>query len=102
MCFTLGASIAEIVSAFPTAGGLYTASAREFKKAHLVSVHLHNTLISELVPPNRRAIVGWVVGWFVFPKRHARALANSKTLFLGSTCLDRLLAPPVPSLDWRI
>ncbi|ELU42010.1 amino acid permease [Rhizoctonia solani AG-1 IA] len=27
MCFTLGASIAEIVSAFPTAGGLYTASA---------------------------------------------------------------------------
>lgn len=29
MCFTLGASIAEIVSAFPTAGGLYTASARK-------------------------------------------------------------------------
>ncbi|CAE6418024.1 unnamed protein product [Rhizoctonia solani] len=44
MCFTLGASIAEIVSAFPTAGGLYTASA-------------------QLVPPNQRAIVGWVVGW---------------------------------------
>ncbi|KAF8608434.1 APC amino acid permease [Ceratobasidium sp. AG-I] len=44
MCFTLGASIAEIVSAFPTAGGLYTASA-------------------QLVPPSRRAIVGWVVGW---------------------------------------
>ncbi|KAG8688116.1 hypothetical protein FRC08_011613, partial [Ceratobasidium sp. 394] len=44
MCFTLGASIAEIISAFPTAGGLYTASAR-------------------LVPPSKRAIVGWVVGW---------------------------------------
>lgn len=44
MCFTLGASIAEIVSAFPTAGGLYTASA-------------------QLVPPSHRAIVGWVVGW---------------------------------------
>ncbi|KAG9079625.1 hypothetical protein FS749_008357 [Ceratobasidium sp. UAMH 11750] len=44
MCFTLGASIAEIVSAFPTAGGLYTASA-------------------QLVPPSKRAIVGWVVGW---------------------------------------
>ncbi|KAJ1306034.1 hypothetical protein OPQ81_010747 [Rhizoctonia solani] len=44
MCFTLGASIAEIVSAFPTAGGLYTASA-------------------QLVPPSQRAIVGWVVGW---------------------------------------
>ncbi|KAF8756771.1 Amino acid permease [Rhizoctonia solani] len=44
MCFTLGASIAEIVSAFPTAGGLYTASA-------------------QLVPPKQRAIVGWVVGW---------------------------------------
>jgi hypothetical protein len=60
MCFTLGASIAElgtqptstrpasandlIVSAFPTAGGLYTASA-------------------QLVPPKRRAIVGWIVGW---------------------------------------
>ncbi|KZS89352.1 APC amino acid permease [Sistotremastrum niveocremeum HHB9708] len=43
MCCTLGASIAEIVSAFPTCGGLYTASA-------------------QLVPPKRRAIVGWVVG----------------------------------------
>ncbi|THH20951.1 hypothetical protein EW146_g508 [Bondarzewia mesenterica] len=44
MCFTLGTSIAEIVSAFPTAGGLYTASA-------------------ELVPKKHRARVGWVVGW---------------------------------------
>ncbi|KAL7278701.1 hypothetical protein ACG7TL_007703 [Trametes sanguinea] len=44
MCFTLGASIAEIVSAFPTCGGLYTASA-------------------QLVPKKHRAIVGWVVGW---------------------------------------
>jgi len=44
MCFTLGSSIAEIVSAFPTCGGLYTASA-------------------QLCPPKRRAIVGWVVGW---------------------------------------
>ncbi|KAF8317854.1 amino acid permease [Clavulina sp. PMI_390] len=44
MCFTLGTSIAEIVSAFPTAGGLYTASAK-------------------LVPPKHRALVGWVVGW---------------------------------------
>lgn len=44
MCFTLGASIAEIVSAFPTCGGLYTASA-------------------QLCPPRHRPIVGWVVGW---------------------------------------
>ncbi|TFY55690.1 hypothetical protein EVJ58_g8087 [Rhodofomes roseus] len=44
MCFTLGSSIAEIVSAFPTCGGLYTASA-------------------QLCPPRHRAIVGWVVGW---------------------------------------
>ncbi|EMD35152.1 hypothetical protein CERSUDRAFT_85857 [Gelatoporia subvermispora B] len=44
MCFTLGSSIAEIVSAFPTCGGLYTASA-------------------QLCPPKHRAIVGWVVGW---------------------------------------
>ncbi|KAF9784694.1 APC amino acid permease [Thelephora terrestris] len=44
MCFTLGSSIAEIVSAFPTCGGLYTASA-------------------QLCPRNRRPIVGWVVGW---------------------------------------
>ncbi|KAF8331863.1 APC amino acid permease [Cantharellus anzutake] len=44
MCFTLGTSIAELVSAFPTAGGLYTASAR-------------------LVPPKHRALVGWIVGW---------------------------------------
>ncbi|KAI0724668.1 APC amino acid permease [Fomitopsis betulina] len=44
MCFTLGSSIAEIVSAFPTCGGLYTASA-------------------QLCPPKHRAIVGWFVGW---------------------------------------
>ncbi|KAF8512942.1 APC amino acid permease [Hysterangium stoloniferum] len=44
MCFTLGASIAEIVSAYPTSGGLYTASA-------------------ELCPRKHRAIVGWIVGW---------------------------------------
>jgi amino acid permease (GABA permease) len=44
MCFTLGASIAEIVSAFPAAGGLYTASAN-------------------LVPKKHRPIVGWLVGW---------------------------------------
>ncbi|KAF8889049.1 APC amino acid permease [Infundibulicybe gibba] len=44
MCFTLGASIAEIVSAFPTCGGLYTASA-------------------QLTPKRHRARVGWLVGW---------------------------------------
>ncbi|KAH9003628.1 APC amino acid permease [Lactarius hatsudake] len=44
MCFTLGASIAEIVSAFPACGGLYTASAK-------------------LVPAKQRPIVGWLVGW---------------------------------------
>ncbi|GJE92870.1 amino acid permease [Phanerochaete sordida] len=44
MCFTLGASIAEIVSAFPTCGGLYTASA-------------------QLCPLKYRPIVGWTVGW---------------------------------------
>ncbi|KAF8487085.1 APC amino acid permease [Russula ochroleuca] len=44
MCFTLGSSIAEIVSAFPTCGGLYTASA-------------------QLVPKRHRPIVGWLVGW---------------------------------------
>jgi len=44
MCFTLGSSIAEIISAYPTCGGLYTASA-------------------ELCPKSHRAIVGWIVGW---------------------------------------
>ncbi|KAL0952386.1 hypothetical protein HGRIS_006663 [Hohenbuehelia grisea] len=44
MCFTLGASIAEIVSAYPTCGGLYTASA-------------------QLTPRKHRARVGWLVGW---------------------------------------
>ncbi|KAF5314307.1 hypothetical protein D9619_011759 [Psilocybe cf. subviscida] len=44
MCFTLGSSIAEIVSAYPTCGGLYTASA-------------------QLVPKRHRARVGWLVGW---------------------------------------
>ncbi|OCF31661.1 amino acid permease [Kwoniella heveanensis BCC8398] len=41
---SLGASIAEIVSAYPTAGGLYTASAA-------------------LVPRAYRPIVGWVTGF---------------------------------------
>ncbi|THG98846.1 hypothetical protein EW026_g3409 [Hermanssonia centrifuga] len=36
--------IAEIVSAFPTCGGLYTASA-------------------QLCPPKHRAVVGWIIGW---------------------------------------
>ncbi|KAG9037141.1 hypothetical protein FRB95_006695 [Tulasnella sp. JGI-2019a] len=44
MCLTLGASIAELVSAYPTAGGLYTASA-------------------SLVPRRYRAVVGFSVGW---------------------------------------
>ncbi|TFK36500.1 APC amino acid permease [Crucibulum laeve] len=44
MCFTLGSSIAEIVSAYPTCGGLYTASA-------------------QLTPKSHRARVGWLVGW---------------------------------------
>ncbi|KAF9447455.1 APC amino acid permease [Macrolepiota fuliginosa MF-IS2] len=44
VCFTLGSSIAEIVSAYPTCGGLYTASAR-------------------LTPKRHRARVGWLVGW---------------------------------------
>ncbi|KZV86086.1 APC amino acid permease [Exidia glandulosa HHB12029] len=44
MCFTLGASIAEIVSAFPTSGGLYTASA-------------------QLCPPKQRALTGYLIGW---------------------------------------
>ncbi|KAL7417927.1 APC amino acid permease [Mrakia frigida] len=41
---SLGASIAEIVSAYPTCGGVYSASAW-------------------LAPKKYRAIVGWVVGW---------------------------------------
>jgi amino acid transporter len=44
MCFTLGSSIAEIVSAYPTCGGLYSATAY-------------------LTPKKHRAKVGWLVGW---------------------------------------
>ncbi|KAJ3986958.1 APC amino acid permease [Lentinula detonsa] len=44
MCLALGSSIAEIVSAYPTSGGMYTASAR-------------------LTPRKYRARVGWLVGW---------------------------------------
>ncbi|WWC87950.1 uncharacterized protein L201_002850 [Kwoniella dendrophila CBS 6074] len=44
MNISLGASIAEIVSAYPTAGGLYTASAA-------------------LVPRTWRPMVGWVTGY---------------------------------------
>ncbi|KAM0750720.1 amino acid transporter [Meredithblackwellia eburnea MCA 4105] len=43
-CFTLGTSIAEIVSAYPTDGGMYSASAY-------------------LVPRKYRGPVGWTVGW---------------------------------------
>ncbi|GAA5827476.1 hypothetical protein JCM11251_003828 [Rhodosporidiobolus azoricus] len=44
MCFCLGTSIAEIISAYPTNGGLYSASAY-------------------LVPKRYKATVGWTVGW---------------------------------------
>ncbi|KAH9824142.1 amino acid/polyamine transporter I [Melampsora americana] len=44
MCFTLAISVAELVSAFPTSGGMYTASAL-------------------LVPKKYRAPVGFLVGW---------------------------------------
>ncbi|GAA6019636.1 hypothetical protein JCM10207_006950 [Rhodosporidiobolus poonsookiae] len=44
MCMCLGVSIAEIVSAYPTNGGLYSASAY-------------------LVPKKYKATVGWTVGW---------------------------------------
>jgi len=44
MCCTIGASIAELVSAYPTSGGLYSASAY-------------------LVPKRYKAPVGWIVGW---------------------------------------
>ncbi|GAA5849196.1 hypothetical protein JCM8547_006475 [Rhodosporidiobolus lusitaniae] len=44
MCFCLGTSIAEIISAYPTNGGLYSASAY-------------------LVPKKYKATVGWTVGW---------------------------------------
>ncbi|GAA5913244.1 hypothetical protein JCM6882_000041 [Rhodosporidiobolus microsporus] len=44
MCFCLGTSIAEIVSAYPSNGGLYSASAY-------------------LVPKRYKATVGWTVGW---------------------------------------
>jgi hypothetical protein len=38
MCFTLGASIAEIVSAFPTCGGLYVMSF--FSSLHTTDINL--------------------------------------------------------------
>ena len=44
MCMCLGTSIAELVSAYPTNGGLYSASAY-------------------LVPRKYKAITGWCVGW---------------------------------------
>ncbi|GAA5867997.1 hypothetical protein JCM8547_000777 [Rhodosporidiobolus lusitaniae] len=44
MCFCLGTSIAELVSAYPTNGGLYSASVY-------------------LVPKRHRALMGWTVGW---------------------------------------
>ncbi len=48
-CFnmTLGLSIAELVSAYPSAGGLYSASVL-------------------LVPRNQRAFVAWLTGWLNF------------------------------------
>ncbi|KAH7925903.1 APC amino acid permease [Leucogyrophana mollusca] len=43
-CLSLASSIAEIISAYPTCGGLYTASA-------------------QLCPRKHRPRVGWIVGW---------------------------------------
>ncbi|PWN35960.1 amino acid transporter [Meira miltonrushii] len=47
MNLTLGASIAEIVSAYPSSGGLYSASGL-------------------LVPKRYRAITAWITGWLNF------------------------------------
>lgn len=44
MCMCLGLAIAELISAFPTNGGLYSASAY-------------------LVPRRWRPLVGWTIGW---------------------------------------
>ncbi|KIP02544.1 hypothetical protein PHLGIDRAFT_122381 [Phlebiopsis gigantea 11061_1 CR5-6] len=44
LCMTLGASVAEILSAYPTCGGIYGASSR-------------------LCPSSHRAIMGWIIGW---------------------------------------
>jgi hypothetical protein len=43
MCFTLGASIAEIVSAFPTCGGLYSASALLVPRRHRARVRVNSS-----------------------------------------------------------
>jgi hypothetical protein len=69
MCFTLGSSIAEIVSAFPTCGGLYTASA-------------------QLVPKQHRARVRMRSGWLLVDL--LKVFARSGGLLDGSISLARL------------
>jgi hypothetical protein len=63
MCFTLGASIAEIVSAYPTCGGLYVHV--PFRARILIQglTMFRYTASAQLCPKRHRARVGWVVGW---------------------------------------
>jgi hypothetical protein len=60
MCLTLGASIAEIVSAFPTSGGLYVFNSIIAGSSDPACRY---TATAFLVPVKHRARVGWVVGW---------------------------------------
>lgn len=56
MCFTLGASIAEVVSAFPTCGGLYVLIVVIEHFCHSYSSFRY-TASAQLVPKKHRARV---------------------------------------------
>lgn len=53
MCFTLGSSIAEIVSAFPTAGGLYVHQHRSpLRSGHTLDPITSPTFVMDLSMPD--------------------------------------------------
>ncbi|KAJ7779523.1 APC amino acid permease [Mycena olivaceomarginata] len=81
MCFTLGSSIAEIVSAFPTCGGLANDS----------QIHCLRTAYAL----KYRAIVGWVVGWLniLVPSEFG---LSGMILAAGSVDGDFVVTPPPP------
>ncbi|KAG9315603.1 amino acid permease [Chiua virens] len=62
-CLALASSIAEIVSAYPTCGGLYGASARLCPRKYRAGVRFFFVFRSRYMLTNLFFQVGWVVGW---------------------------------------
>ncbi|KAH7884964.1 APC amino acid permease [Phlebopus sp. FC_14] len=62
-CLALSSSIAEIVSAFPTCGGLYTASANLCPRKYRARVSVDYSHAPKIVYEGQARQIGWIVGW---------------------------------------